>query len=30
VAKKLGYTNAQTLTGGHKAWKEANLPLVKA
>ncbi len=30
VAKKLGYVNAQSMTGGHKAWKEANLPLEKA
>jgi len=27
VAKKLGYDKAQVLTGGLKAWKEANLPL---
>lgn len=30
VAKKLGYVNAQSMAGGHKAWKEANLPLDKA
>ena len=27
VAKKLGYEQAQSLGGGLKAWKEANLPL---
>ena len=30
VAKKLGYTNAQAMAGGHKAWRDANLPLEKA
>jgi rhodanese-related sulfurtransferase len=30
VAKKLGYEQAQTLGGGLKAWKEANLPIEKA
>ena len=30
VAKKLGYEQAQALSGGLKAWKEANLPLEKA
>ncbi len=30
VAKKLGYDNAQALSGGLKAWKEASLPLEKA
>lgn len=30
VAKKLGYEHAQSLGGGLKAWKEANLPLEKA
>ncbi len=30
VAKKLGYEKAQVLTGGLKAWKEANLPIEKA
>lgn len=30
LAKKLGYVNAQAMAGGHKAWKEANLPLEKA
>lgn len=27
IAKKLGYENAQTLAGGLKAWKAANLPV---
>ncbi|MEJ6024253.1 rhodanese-like domain-containing protein [Ramlibacter sp. PS4R-6] len=30
VAKKLGYDKAQALSGGLKAWKEANLPVEKA
>ncbi|RYG14602.1 MAG: rhodanese-like domain-containing protein [Burkholderiales bacterium] len=30
VAKKLGYEQAQVLSGGLKSWKEANLPLEKA
>lgn len=30
VAKKLGYGQAQSLGGGLRAWKEANLPLEKA
>ena len=30
IAKKLGYEQAQSLGGGLKAWKEANLPLEKA
>ncbi len=30
TAKKLGYEQAQSLGGGLKAWKEANLPLEKA
>lgn len=30
IAKKLGYEQAQSLAGGLKAWKEANLPLEKA
>lgn len=30
VAKKLGYGHAQSLGGGLKAWKEANLPYEKA
>ena len=29
VAKKLGYDNAQTLSGGLAAWREANLPVEK-
>ena len=29
TAKKLGYENAQALAGGLKAWREANLPVVK-
>ena len=29
VAKKLGYEQAHSLTGGLKAWKEANLPVEK-
>ena len=29
IAKKLGYEQAQSLGGGLKAWKEANLPLEK-
>ena len=29
VAKKLGYEQAQALGGGLKAWKDANLPVVK-
>jgi rhodanese-related sulfurtransferase len=29
VAKKLGFTNAQSMAGGLKAWREANLPLEK-
>ena len=28
--KKLGYENAQSLSGGLKAWREANLPTEKA
>ena len=28
--KKLGYENAQSLAGGLKAWREANLPIEKA
>lgn len=27
VAKKLGYDNAQSLGGGLKSWREANLPI---
>ena len=30
MAKKLGYEQAQSLSGGLKAWKEANLPIEKA
>ena len=30
IAQKLGYTQAQSLGGGLKAWKEANLPTEKA
>ncbi len=30
VAKKLGYAQAEVLSGGLKAWKEANLPLEKS
>ncbi len=30
VAKKLGYEQAQSLSGGMRAWKEANLPVEKA
>jgi rhodanese-related sulfurtransferase len=30
VAKKLGFTNVQSMAGGLKAWREANLPLEKA
>jgi rhodanese-related sulfurtransferase len=30
VAKKLGYDQAQSLSGGLKAWREANLPVQKA
>ena len=30
IAKKLGYEQAQSLAGGLKAWKEANLPVEKA
>lgn len=30
TAKKLGYEQAQSLAGGLKAWKEANLPVEKA
>ena len=28
--KKLGYENAQSLAGGFKAWRDANLPVEKA
>ena len=30
IAKKLGYEQAQSLGGGLKAWKTANLPVEKA
>ena len=30
IAKKLGYEQAQSLGGGLKAWKAANLPVEKA
>ena len=30
TAKKLGYEQAQSLSGGLKAWKDANLPVEKA
>ena len=30
VAKKLGYEQAHSLSGGLKAWKEAHLPVEKA
>ena len=30
IAKKLGYEQAQSLSGGLKAWKQANLPVEKA
>jgi len=30
IAQKLGYTQAQALGGGLKAWKEASLPFEKA
>ena len=30
IAKKLGYEQAQSLSGGLAAWKAANLPLEKA
>jgi len=29
-AQKLGYTQAQPLAGGLKAWREASLPIDKA
>ena len=29
IAKKLGYDNAQSLTGGMGAWRAANLPVEK-
>ena len=30
IAKKLGYENAQSLSGGLKSWREASLPIEKA
>ena len=30
IAKKLGYEQAQSLGGGLKAWKDANLPIEKS
>ena len=30
IARKLGYENAQSLTGGLKNWREANLPIERA
>lgn len=30
MARKLGYANVQTLAGGLKAWRDANLPVEKA
>lgn len=30
IAKKLGYENARSLTGGMGAWRSANLPIEKA
>ena len=30
IAKKLGYENAQSLSGGLKSWREASLPVEKA
>ena len=30
IAQKLGYEKVHSLQGGLKAWKEANLPVVKA
>ena len=30
IAKKLGYENTQSMTGGLKAWQTANLPVEKA
>ncbi len=30
VARKLGYSNVQILSGGLKAWRDANLPIEKA
>ncbi len=30
IARKLGYENAQSLAGGLKSWRDANLPIEKA
>ena len=30
IAKKLGYEKALSLSGGMRAWREANLPIEKA
>ena len=30
AAKKMGYTAAQNLSGGLKAWRDANMPIQKA
>ena len=30
IAQKLGYTQAQSLCGGMRAWRDANLPVEKA
>ncbi len=30
IAKKLGYEQAHSLSGGMRAWKDANLPIEKA
>jgi rhodanese-related sulfurtransferase len=30
TAQKMGYANAQNLSGGLKAWRDANLPIEKA
>ena len=30
IARKLGYGNAQSLSGGLKSWREASLPIEKA
>ena len=29
IAKKLGYANARSLSGGMKSWREANLPIAQ-
>ena len=30
IARKMGYDNAQSLSGGLKSWREASLPIEKA